>query len=164
MGPWCSAGGLFFFKCSFSYSFWILSLQRVKLLLLQKLSVRPGTIRFPGAYYWPGIRFKTTAAILAAGQCLLSCNTCRGIQLLRWGNGDGSYWPGKLILAGVINRILLFTLAVEFWNRLLLLIVSKSEKSLLFCMNKGKFINFFVVKSDKSLLFCIEKWQILTFL
>ena len=60
----------------------------VKLLLIhkQKLSVRPGTVLFPGAYYSPGIRFKTTAAILAVGQRILSYDTCWGIQLLGSGN------------------------------------------------------------------------------
>ena len=64
-------------------------------------SVRPGTIRFPGAYFWPGIRFKTTAAILVVVQLLLSYNTCPGTQLLQ---PNKCSWllhlPGKFALAG----------------------------------------------------------------
>ena len=91
----------------------------------------------PRAYYSPGIRFKTTLAILAVVQCLLSYNTCRGFLLLR---SDIFSWllhlPGNIELAGSksqgmpvltgeahfrhcysINRILLFTLAREFYFR-----------------------------------------------
>ena len=65
------------------------------------LSVRPGTVLFPGAYYSPGIRFKTTAAILAVGQSLLSYNTYRGIQQLRPNNCSLLlHLLGKFALAG----------------------------------------------------------------
>ena len=73
MGPWCSVRCLIFFSLSYN-------------IISSKFSVRPGTVLFPGAYYSPGIRFKTTAAILAVGQRLLSFNTYCGNQLLWSGN------------------------------------------------------------------------------
>ena len=87
----------------------------------------------------------------APGYC-----TCRGP--LHWRAvkaGEESCWLGNLIFAGVINRILVLTLAGEFSNILLLrtgLLVTKCEKSLQFC-----------VESEKLLLFCVEKWKINTF-
>ena len=89
----------------------------------------------PGLTAHRGIKFKTTAAILAvvlySVQCLLSYNTCQGIQLLQsdrfsWllhlpgtielagsKSRGSSYWPGKFILASVVNWIFLLTLAGE---------------------------------------------------
>ena len=83
--------------------------------------------------------------------------SCFGLSVLYFPTaGEVSYWPGKLIFTGVINRIILLTLAGEFpifyckWEGLL---VTKSEKQY-----------FFVWKSEKSLLFRVEKWKIVTFL
>ena len=98
----------------------------------------------------------------APGRC-----TCRGI--LRWRAvkaGEESYRPGKLLFAGVINRILLFTLAGEFSNCLLLLRGAYSNNKwqiITFSYEKVKVHYFFLLKSENSLLFCILKWQIFTF-
>ena len=72
---------------------------------ISALSGRPGTFLLPGADYSPGIRFKTTAAILAVVQRLLSYNTCRGFQLLR---SDNFSWllhlPGNIELVDSKSR------------------------------------------------------------
>ena len=95
------------------------SFERVKLLLMHllqlKLSGRPGTFLLPGADYSAGIRFKTTAAILAVVQRLLSYNTCWGFQLLP----SDSFWllhlPGNIELAGrKSRRRILLTRATPF--------------------------------------------------
>ena len=60
-------------------------------------------------------------AITLAGECSFCGQTtapgyctCRGPLCWRAGKaGESSYWPGKLLFAGVINQILLFTLAGE---------------------------------------------------
>ena len=62
--------------------------------------------------------------------------------------GESSYWPGKLLFAGVVNQVLLFTLAGDFSNCLMLMIEAYTV----------------VLKSDKSLLFRIKKWKFITFL
>ena len=67
----------------------------------------------------------------------------------------GSYWLGNLIFAGVLNEILLFTLAGEFLNLLLLLtgnFRNKKFKIITISYEKVKIHYFFVLKSDKSLL------------
>ena len=83
MGPWCSAEGF----------------ERIKLLLLHlaRLIVTPGIFLLPGADYSPQIRFKTSAAILAVGQCLHSYNTCRGFLILGSDNCSSLlYLPGLI--------------------------------------------------------------------
>ena len=138
------------------------------------------------ADYSPGIRFKTAAAIMVVVQPLLSNNTCLQISApavrqilpavfscrgtLSWWAvkaWDCSYWLGKLIFAGVINRILLFTLAGEFLKKNLLLLkgaYSKKMTNHYFLCEKVKNHYFFMLKSDKLLLFRLEKCQILNFL
>ena len=118
--------------------------------------------------------YNTSLAITLAGEFSLcgqttasGCCTCRG--KLCWGAvlaGDGSYWPGKLIFAGVINWILLFTLAGEFSNCLLILRGAYSNNKwqiITFSYEKVKVHYFFLLKSENSLLFRILKWQIFTF-
>ena len=61
-------------------------------------------ILFPEADFSLGIRFKTPAVILAVVQCLLSYNTCQGIQLLRSRNSWLLHLPGKIELAGSNSR------------------------------------------------------------
>ena len=84
----------------------------------------------------------------APGYC-----TCRGP--LHWRAvkaGEGSYWPGKLIFAGVINRIILLSLAGEFSNLLLHLTWAYSNKKwkiITILYKKWKFI-LFVLKREKS--------------
>ena len=79
------------------------SFELVKLLLmhLAKGDVSPP----PGADYSLRIRFKTTVAILAVVQRLLSYNTCCGFQLLR---SDSFSWllhlPGNIEFAGSKSR------------------------------------------------------------
>ena len=137
------------------------------------LSVRPGTVLFPGVYYSPGIRFKTTAVILAVVLRLLSYNTCRGKQLLRpnscsWllhlpgtaPTDRGSSFSPVLSTESYFSHLPgNFRIFYCNWEGLL---VTKSEKSLLFCMKKWNIITFsywkvknhyfFVLKSVKSLL------------
>ena len=110
MGPWCSAGGLFFFKFLFSFSYIYFSLTFLVCsafikALSKSLAFRPGTDLFPGTDYSPGNRFKTTSVILAVWQRILSSNTCRGIQLL-WPNSCFCllHLPGKFALAGRNSR------------------------------------------------------------
>ena len=72
--------------------------------------------------------------------------TCRGP--LSWRAvkaGEWSYLPGKLMFAGVINRILLLTLAGEFPNLLLLLTWASSNKKMWILLSRMK------------------KWQIIAF-
>ena len=127
----------------------------------------------------PGIRFKTTAAILAIVQRLFSysitlaadfsscgwttplgCCTCWGP--LRWWAvkaREWSYWPWNLIFAGVINQIILLTFAGEFSNLLLLLTRAFSNKKwqiITFSYEKVKNHYFFLFKIEKSLLFVLK--------
>ena len=83
--------------------------------------------------------------------------TCRGP--LSWRAvkaGECSYWLGKLIFAGVINRILLLTLAGEFSNLYCnwegLPVTKIDIKFFTFSYEKVKnhYRYFFVLKSDKS--------------
>ena len=95
------------------------------------------------------------------------CYTCRGKLCWRAVKaGDGSYSPGKLLFAGVVNWILLLTLAGEFSNRLLLVIgayINKKWQIITFSYEKVKIHYYFVLNSEKSLLFRKEKWQIFTY-
>ena len=65
----------------------------------------PGTFLLPGDDYSPPTRFKTTAAILAVVQRLLSCNTCRRYLILL---SDSFFLllhlPGNIELAGSKSR------------------------------------------------------------
>ena len=85
------------------------------------------------------------------------CCTCWG--LLRWRAvkaREGSYWPGKLIFANVINRIIILTLAGEFSNLLLQLtgaFGNKKWKIITILYKKVKIHYFYVLKSEKSLFF-----------
>ena len=129
MGPWYSAGCLIIFKFLFSYSF-----ERVKLLLmhLAKALCQAGDFSLPRGSLLTAIKFKTAAGILAVGQRLLRYNTwaadlwscgrttspgyrtCRGTLCWRTVKaGEGSYWPGKLVFAGVLR---LLRLAGKFSN------------------------------------------------
>ena len=126
----------------------------------QELGVRPGIFLLPGADYSPQIIFKTAAAILAVPQRLLSFNTCRGFLILRSDNSYRllhlpgncffiksmlSHSLGNLIFAGVMNWILILTLAGEFS----IFPVTEGVRTLY----KKKWI----------LLFQIQKWKIVTF-
>ena len=127
------------------------------------------------------IRFKNTAAILAVVQRLLSNISCRRLLILHSDNSswllhlpghlvlaarECFYWPEKLIFAGVINRILLLTLAGELSNLLLLLTGGfqlQKDFNLTCLYEKVTNPNLFELKSDKMLVFCIAKWQIFHF-
>ena len=88
MGPWFSAGGLCFM---FSYTV----LENLKFnvfswLIFYKCTIGkslvlhiPDICLLSWANFAPQIRFKTTVAILAVEQRLLSYNTCRRFSILR---------------------------------------------------------------------------------
>ena len=121
-----------------------------------------------GTDYSPGIRFKTTAEFSYCGQATSpGCCTCRGKFSWRAVTaGDVSYWPGKLIFAGVKNRIILLTFAEEFLTLLLQLrgdFSNKKWKTVNFLYERGKNNLFFVLKREKSILFRIEKCKIFTY-
>ena len=118
--------------------------------------------------------YNSSLAVTLAGEFLFCGQTtapghCTCWGKLHWGAvkaGEESYRPGKLLFAGVINRILLFTLAGEFSNCLLLLRGAFSNKKwqiITFSYEKVKVHYFFLLKSEISLLFRIVKWQIFTF-
>ena len=68
----------------------------------------------PGADSTPQIRFQTAAAILAAGQRLLSLITCRRLWIMRSEITSWLlHWPAAILLAGSKNRVLLL-LAGDF--------------------------------------------------
>ena len=119
-----------------------------------------GRFIFPGHTYdrgsdlnrWSWRWCNSSLAITLAGEfsyCSQAtssgCCTCRGQLLL---TGDAHF------RRCVINRILLLTLASDFFNLFLQLRGAFSNK-------QWKFITF-LLKSEKSLLFHIEKWQIFT--
>ena len=95
------------------------------------------------------------------------CCTCRGP--LSWQAakaGEGSYWPGNLSFASVLNRILLLTLAGEFSNLLLQLRRASSNKKwqiITFPSEKEKNHYFFMLKSNKLLLFLTEKSNLFSY-
>ena len=119
-------------------------------------SVRPGTIRFPGVYFWPGIRFKTTAVILAVVQLLLSCNTCRGILLLRPNNCSWPlHLPGKFALAGSKSQGRILLTGETLFRR-----CYKPNHTFDTCWGIFESFTATVTKSEKSLLVSISNEKV----
>ena len=140
MCPWCSAGGLLFFKFTSLYSFWFLSLQRINLLLMHLAKAwcpalywgcfsSPGLITHKGSdlkLQWQSWRYDNASlAITLAGEfsycgqtAAPGCCTCRRRLLLtreshfRW----------------FYEQIFILTLAGESSNCLQLLIEASSNK------------------------------------